>query len=228
MLQLIVEGAESKELAFEVRKLLNLGRTPRDQSAIMKHAEELRKQGIPIGPHVGPVFTPKMADRLTTANRIETISEKSSGEAEFVLLLGKGSMWVGVGSDHTDREHQKYSITVAKQLCPNVMAREVWRHEDVKGHWDDLVLRGWVEQDGQLQLYQEGRLSGMLLPEEMIEASRPHIVGDMEGMAIFGGTFPIIGGDMIFCSRFKAELVDERLGRALVCDYTVEPLSWFR
>lgn len=227
MLKLSIEYDGKKELVFEVRKLLNLGRTAREQSEIEKHTEELRKEGIAITVKKGPVFTPKLPDRITTSDKIEVLSNMTSGESEYVLLLDQDAIYVTVGSDHTDREHEKYSVLVAKQLCPNVIAQKVWRYEDVKDHWDDLILRGWVEKEGQWQLYQETKLAKMMRPEELIKLVKSHVKGDMTGMVIYSGTFPIIGGEICFSPRFKAELVDESLGKTLACEYTVEPMSWF-
>mgnify|MGYP003694519257 CR=1 FL=1 len=42
--------------------------------------------------------------RLTLASSIQAIGTRSSGEVELVLLQSAGRLWVGVGSDHTDRE----------------------------------------------------------------------------------------------------------------------------
>ena len=50
-----------------------------------------------------PVFYRVSASRLTTAEEIESTAA-SSGEVEAVLLNHEDQLWVGAGSDHTDRE----------------------------------------------------------------------------------------------------------------------------
>ena len=69
--------------------------------------------------------------RLTTAPEIESTAA-SSGEVEAVLLRHDGRLWVGVGSDHTDREVEAYGVAVSKQMCDKPIAADFWRYEDVQ------------------------------------------------------------------------------------------------
>ncbi len=79
-----------------------------------------------------PILFPATVDRLTMADEIEVLGTQTSGEAEFVLIYHQGQTYVAAGSDHTDRELEKTSITFAKQVCPNVLSPEVWRYADVR------------------------------------------------------------------------------------------------
>ena len=56
----------------------------------------------------------------------------------------QGKLWVGTGSDHTDREVEKYGVTVSKQMCEKPMAPAFWAYDDVAPHWDRLMLRAHV------------------------------------------------------------------------------------
>jgi len=225
ILHLTVDGTK---LDFQVKKILNAGYTARDQSEIQKHIEEMRKEGIAT-PKSVPVFFPKIADRITTAERIEVLADDTtSGEAEFVLLFDRDEIYVGVGSDHTDRKLEQYSILTAKQMCANVISTEVWRYEEVKEHWDDLILRSWVEKDGQRQLYQEARLGTFMEVDELIDRVKGQVAGDLSGLVFYAGTIPVIGGEMCFSPRFEAKLIDERRGRSLSCAYSVVPVTWFK
>ena len=39
------------------------------------------------------------------------------------MLIGwQGRIFVGLGSDHTDRKVEAYSVTVSKQMCDKPMA----------------------------------------------------------------------------------------------------------
>ena len=71
---------------------------------------------------------------------IEVVGERSGGEVEFVLLQHAGRLWVGTGSDHTDREVEKYGVTVSKQMCEKPIAPPFWAFDDVAPHWDRLML----------------------------------------------------------------------------------------
>ncbi len=110
MLQLFVEDDGKKELAFQVRKLLNAGFTGRNQAEVQKHIAEGRKAGHALDIKKTPIFIPKLSDRITSGNRIEVLpGSKSCGEVEPVLLFGKSDIYVGVGSDHSDREVKELS-----------------------------------------------------------------------------------------------------------------------
>jgi hypothetical protein len=105
------------------------GWTGRDAIAVEKHIKELEALGVKR-PATTPIFYRVAATRLTTDDTIEAVGESSGGEVEFVLLQHAGRLWVGAGSDHTDREVEKYGVTVSKQLCDKPIRFRV------------LVLRG--------------------------------------------------------------------------------------
>jgi len=230
MLDLIIEGDGEKELAFDIRKMINAGLSSRNQEAAQKHLDEIRKEGINLQVEKTPIFFPKLPDRITTSNTVEVlVGSRTCGEAEPVLLLTKGEMYVAVGSDHSDRELEKHDLVVSKQMCPNVISKKVWRYEDVKGHWDDIILRGWVvEVDGKRQLYQEGKLGAFMTVDDFLEKTKEHVEGDLTGAVIFVGTVATLGGKLIYTPGFEAELVDEHAGRTLTCAYSLAPMSWFK
>jgi hypothetical protein len=229
-LRLVVESGEKREeITFGVRKMLNMGRTSRNPEDIIKHLEELRAEGINVSSDI-PSYNPKIRDRITTAGSIEALpNSKTSGEVEYVLLFTSDKdFYVTVGSDHTDRELEKTSVVLSKQICLNVISEKVWLYEDVKEHWDELVLRAWVKENGEKKLYQEGKLAGMLRPEELIEKVRERVSRDLTGAVIFAGTLPIIGRKLNYGSYFEMELMDEVRNTSIRHAYTVEPISWFR
>ena len=92
--------------------------------------------------------TAAVAALQDTADLIEATGEASGGEVEFVLLQHAGKLWVGTGSDHTDREVEKYGVTVSKQMCEKPIAPVFWAYDDVAPHWDRLVLRAHVVEGG--------------------------------------------------------------------------------
>ena len=227
--EFVIEGPTDEKIIFEVRKIINMGRTSRDPSDIMKHLEELKKAGIKVSPGI-PSYNPKISDRITTDNKIEALpNSKTSGEVEYVLLFTSDSyFYITVGSDHTDRELEKYNVILSKQICLNVISPKVWRYEDVKDHWDDLIMRSWIKENGKRQLYQEGKLREMLRPEELVEKVRLRVSGNLAGAVVYSGTFPIIGGELCFSTYFEMELVDEHRGRSIKHIYNVEPITWFK
>ena len=148
-------------LTMAIDQAVIAGWTGRDPVARDKHIAELEAIGI-ARPASTPIYYRCSARRLTTADGIEVCGGDSSGEVEFVLIGWQGRIFVGCGSDHTDRKVEAYSVTVSKQMCDKPMASELWELEDVIGHWDGMILRSWAGIDGARVLYQEGTLDAML------------------------------------------------------------------
>ncbi len=220
-------GGEVSPVSLDVRRLINAGYTGRDQAAVRHHIEELKAHGIPA-PEGTPVLFPKPAGLLTQGPTIDVLGGTTSGEAEFVLLVAGGRVLVAAGSDHTDRELEKVSIEKAKMMCPNVISRDVWDLAEVRDGWDEIVLRGHATARGRRVLYQEARLAGMMTPEDLMALAKGRTDGDLEGLALFSGTVPMLGGELVFGERFEVELVDARRGRTLRCDYRITPLAYLK
>lgn len=158
-----------RDVGVTPRALVIAGLTGRDEAAVLHHVEELRAIGVKPPPTV-PAFFRNGTNLLTSATTVEVLGPDTSGEVEFVLVSLEDGLWVGVGSDHTDRRVEAYAIDVSKQLCPKVVAPLLWRHDEVAPHWDRLVLRAWIEEAGRLVLYQEGTAAALRTPEALIAA----------------------------------------------------------
>ena len=70
-------------------------------------------------------------------------------------------LWLGIGSDHTDRKAETMGIALSKQLCAKVVGKTLWRLDEVARHWEQLILRAYVTIGGRYMKYQEGPLSAM-------------------------------------------------------------------
>src|SRR6185369_275435 len=136
------------------------GWTARDVAAMEHHIVELEAIGVPRPKHT-PMYYRVGARRITTADRIEAVGADSSGEVEFVILNAHGQLWVGAGSDHTDRKVETYGITVSKQMCDKPVAPQWWPLSEVEAHWDRLELLSRVKIDGRTSAYQEGGVASM-------------------------------------------------------------------
>jgi hypothetical protein len=205
-------------LTLPIDQAVIAGWTGRDPVARDKHIAELEAIGI-ARPATTPIYYRVAARRLTTADSIEVSGGDSSGEVEFVLIGWQGRIFVGAGSDHTDRKVETYGITVSKQMCDKPIAPVLWELEEVAGHWDQLILRSFAWIDGTRVLYQEGTLDSMLPVAELIQRG----FGDRglpDGCAMFGGTFAAKGG-IRPASRFEYELEDPVLRRSIRHAYDV-------
>jgi hypothetical protein len=205
-------------LTLAIDQAVIAGWTGRDPVARDKHIAELEAIGI-ARPASTPIYYRVSARRLTTADSIEVSGTESSGEVEFVLIGWQGRIFVGTGSDHTDRKVETYSVTVSKQMCDKPIAPVLWELEDVIGHWDRMILRSFAWIGGSRVLYQEGMLDAMLPVADLIRygfggAALP------DGCAMFGGTFAAKGG-IRPASRFEFELEDPVLKRVIRHGYDV-------
>ena len=205
-------------LTLPIDQAVIAGWTGRDPVARDKHIAELEAIGI-ARPATTPIYYRVAARRLTTEDSIEVSGTETSGEVEFVLIGWQGRIFVGVGSDHTDRKVETYSVTVSKQMCDKPIAPVLWELEDVADHWDQMILRSFARIEGASVLYQEGTLDSMLPVKELIQRGFGD-AGFPDGCAMFGGTFAAIGG-IRPASRFDFELEDPVLKRRIRYGYDV-------
>ena len=214
---MLVSGGEKRTAAVTVRHAIIAGWTGRDPVAVEKHIKELEELGVPR-PASTPIYYRVAASRITTAPQIQVTGTESSGETEFVLLKHDGRLWVGVGSDHTDRKVETYNITVSKQMCEKPMAHTFWTLDDVRDHWDRLELRSWTA-DG--ELYQEGSVAAMRMPDELMTQYAGK--GLPDDAVMFCGTLAAIGG-VRPSPQFSFELSDPVLGRKIAHAYEITEL----
>ena len=198
---------------MKVDELIIAGWTGRDEAALRKHIRELEDIGVKP-PKTTPIFYRVAASLFTFSTQIQVSGPDTSGEVEFVLLQ-TDELRVAVGSDHTDRKAETIGVSLSKQLCAKVVSPESWRYHEVKPHWEKLVLRAWA--DG--ELYQEGPVTAMKSPEELIS-----LYGKLKpGYAMFCGTLAAKGG-IRPAGRLAMELEDPVLGRRLRHEYSVKVL----
>ncbi|HVQ61617.1 MAG TPA: DUF2848 domain-containing protein [Burkholderiales bacterium] len=207
---------------MEIAQLVIAGWTGRDKASVEKHIAELAAIGVKR-PRAVPVFYRVAASLLTSAREVEVVGSDSSGEVEFVLISAPEGLYVGVGSDHTDRKVEAYGVTVSKQMCPKPLGHDLWPFAELDAHWDRLVLRSHVVRGGKRRLYQEGEVSRMLAPRDLLERfSGSTFLAP--GTAMFCGTLAVrgeIGGG----ERFEIELHDPVGDRSLRHEYAVRELA---
>src|SRR5258708_206933 len=219
-MEFLVEGAPRR---IEITTLIVAGWTGRDKAAVEHHIAELAAIGVKR-PRIVPCFYRVGANLLTTTGAVEVVGEDSSGEVEFVLVSAPEGLYVGVGSDHTDRKVEAYGVTVSKQMCPKPIGRELWRFTEVEKHWDRLVLRSHVTRQGRRRLYQEGAVSGMLAPRDLLARLADSGARLSAGTARFCGTLAVrgeIGGG----ERFESQLPAPRIKSSRRHGYATRSLT---
>jgi Protein of unknown function (DUF2848) len=203
-----------------VKELVIAGWTGRDVAALQKHIRELEAIGVKR-PKTTPIFYRVAASLLTNDDTIEALGDQSSGEAECVVYSLDDGLFVGVGSDHTDRKVETVGVSLSKQMCANPVSRDVWRLEDVAVHWDKLILRSYIGTDGRRRLYQEGSVAAMRPPTELFKLYCGGLLP--AGTAMFCGTLAVHGG-IAPSQTFEMELEDSVLGRKITHSYRVKTL----
>jgi hypothetical protein len=207
------------------KALIVAGWTGRDEKALHHHIEELAAIGVPR-PSSVPVFYRISTANLTQATRLEVLGPDTSGEAEPVVVAMQDGLWLGVGSDHTDRKAETMGIALSKQLCAKVVGKALWRLDEVAPHWDRLILRAHATIDGKRLKYQEGPLAAMRNPSDLMSRAGG-AAKFVSGTIMFCGTLGAIGG-IRPAAQFTAVLEDPVLGREISCEYDIDVLPVVR
>lgn len=215
-------------ISFEALDLVMAGWTGRDEAAVRHHIDELEALGV-APPSKTPLFYRVDPALLAgSVEEIKVVGGTTSGEAEVVILSMADGLWVGLGSDHTDRGFEAHSVQLSKQLCRKPMAEILWSYDEVIDHWDELILRAHIVENGERVLYQEGTLAAIRRPEELMAVYRDEFgrSGDASiptGTALFSGTLPAIGG-IRSSGRFEMELEDPVQARSLGHAFSITTL----
>lgn len=220
----IESGGLMSQLTVEIDTVVVAGWAGRDKAAIEHHIEELAELGVPR-PSSVPLYYRIAQNQLTQAKQIQVVGPHSSGEIEALVFAAQGRLFIGISSDHTDRKLEAYSVALSKQVCAKPAGLQAWEYSEVESHWDELMVRSWIEEDGKRVLYQEGALSSLRTPRDLIagylaESGQSEF---SEGTAMTCGTVAAIGG-IRSSSTFEMELHDPRLNRSLSHRYTVQIL----
>jgi Protein of unknown function (DUF2848) len=205
-----------------IDSLVIAGWTGRDPQAMEAHIVELEKLGV-ARPKSTPIFYRGAASLLTTASAIEVLGDHSSGEVEPVIFSLPDGLWLGVGSDHTDRKVETIGISISKQLCAKPVGPRLWPFAEVAMHWDALVIRSFATRNGQRRLYQEGPLAKMRHPDDLIARYRGAQGTLPTGTAIFCGTLAV-HGEIAPADSYELELEDPIHQRKITHSYRVSVL----
>jgi hypothetical protein len=157
---------------------------------------------------------------LTTRPIVQMVGREATGEVETVLWKHEGGLYVGLGSDHTDRKLETVGITLSKQLCAKPVSQHVWPWAEVAPHWDQVILRSRLAGG---EIYQEGTASGLRRPDELLALYESR-EGRLPAQSLmFCGTLAVHGG-IRFADEMRLELVDPVLGRTIEHRYAVDVL----
>jgi hypothetical protein len=205
-----------------IEALVIAGWTGRDPLAMEAHIVELEKLGV-ARPKSTPIFYRAAASLLTAAPAIDVVGDHSSGEVEPVIFSLSDGLWLGVGSDHTDRKIETIGITVSKQMCAKPVGATLWAFDEVSEHWDQLLIRSFATKGGKRRLYQEGPLAKMRHPKDLMALYRGGQATLPPGTAMFCGTLAV-HGEIAPAEQYDLEIEDPVLKRKITHRYSVNVL----
>jgi hypothetical protein len=208
------------------RQFTIAGWTGRDAAAIAHHIEELQAVGVPA-PSGVPLYYRASASLLTQADSIEVLGPDSSGEAEPVLFLSAGQWWLSVGSDHTDRRVEGYSVAVSKQMCAKPVATSAWLWSDVAAYQDEIELSSRIFEGGQWVDYQRGNLAAIRPLASLLDgaaAAAPAAEGSFVCCGTLGAIKNLQGQGIRPALQMELRIHDPRRQRSIVHRYGVQVL----
>ena len=217
----VITQAGASRNSFQVARMYNLGSATRDAAVAVDHQEEVARAGVRIALHVpAPRIYPIDTFALTTGNAVGVHGPRTSGEVEIVLVVSD-RLYVGVGSDHTDRDLERASIVWSKQINPNVLAPTLWDFEEIADHWDQCAMRSTV--DG--RPYQDVSVSAFLSPPDILRILRQRVPGlPARDFVVFCSTIVALDKELGFGERWQFEMEDPVLQRKISHTYLVEQL----
>ena len=128
----------------------------------------------------------------------------TSGEVEPVLIRHNGRHYLGVGSDHTDRDLERTDIAASKAACPKPVGHQVIALPD------DLAALSWdaidIESDVDGQAYQRASLVSMRTPTDLLSRMNSTLGELGDDLVIFCGTVPLLTGEFRVGRLWRLEL----------------------
>lgn len=225
-LNLTLAAATGKHpLDLTLDRLIVAGWVGKDKEALQAHIEELRRLGV-TAPMRTPTYMNLSPALLSTAAVMDVVAPESSGEVECVLFKNGSKIYLGVGSDHTDRDFEKYGIPASKQMCAKPVADTVWDLEDVQSHLDQLMMRSWMTIDGERRLYQQGCLGDNLDVLSILAGIPEEDSLGNDRFCLFCGTFAAMGG-IAYGDFFEFEIEDPVLNRKISHGYRIQILPQY-
>lgn len=199
-------------VVVRAERLVIAGYTARDEASVREHIDELAAIGVPPPPTV-PMFYHLDPELLTTDDVVDVGGDLTSGEVEPVLVRAGGRWYLGVGSDHTDRDLEREDIGAAKAACPKPLGDVVVPLSGdlaagaYDARWDQAHTRCEVDDT----LYQDGPVAALRQPSDLLPRLAAELASRGEDpeagdLVVFTGTLPLVGGEFRAGRSWQLEL----------------------
>ena len=111
---------KSTEKTIVYNQLLAIGYAGRNIAKTMEHIKELEEQlGVPAPKKIPTIF--QMSNMLLTQDPdIDFVGNNTCGEVEYIIITQGDEIYIGLGSDHTDRKLESASVPKARHSASTI------------------------------------------------------------------------------------------------------------
>jgi hypothetical protein len=206
----------------DVTALLNAGYAGRDQAEVASHIAELEALGVPA-PSATPALYPISPYLAQQTDRVYVQHGRTSGEAEWALIITDSDVLLTAACDHTDRDLEVHSVAWSKNAAPDVLGTKAWRLSDIADRLDDIALQAWVGHGDTIELIQQGTLADLLAPKYWLDVLTER--GDAHpGTILMSGTISMRKGVNQFADTWKVALTDPATEDVIEVEYRTVPM----
>jgi len=192
--------------SVDVTALLNAGYAGRNQAEVASHIAELAALGVPA-PTATPALYPISPYLAQQTDRVYVQHGRTSGEAEWALIITDNDVLITAACDHTDRDLEVHSVAWSKNAAPDVLGSKAWRLSDIADRLDDIALEAWVGHGDTIELIQQGTLGDLLAPKYWLDVLTER--GDARpGTVLISGTISMLHGVNQFADTWKVAMTD--------------------
>ena len=192
--------------SIDVTALLNAGYAGRNQAEVASHIAELAALGVPA-PTTTPALYPISPYLAQQTDRVYVQHGRTSGEAEWALIITDNDVLITAACDHTDRDLEVHSVAWSKNAAPDVLGTRAWRLSEIADRLDDIALKAWVGHGDTIELIQQGTLGDLLAPKYWLDVLTER--GDARpGTVLISGTISMLHGVNQFADTWKVAMTD--------------------
>ena len=208
--------------SVEVNALLNAGYAGRNQAEVASHIAELAALGVPA-PSTTPALYPISPYLAQQTDRVDVQHGKTSGEAEWALIITDDDVLITAACDHTDRDLEVHSVAWSKNAAPDVLGTKAWRLSEIADRLDDIALEAWVGHGDTVELIQQGTLGDLLAPNYWLDVLTER--GDARpGTVLISGTISMLNGVNQFADTWKVAMTDPVTKDVISVEYRTVPM----
>ncbi len=173
----------------------------------------------PTTPALYPI-SPYLAQQT---DRVYVQHGRTSGEAEWALIITDSDVLLTAACDHTDRDLEVHSVAWSKNAAPDVLGTKAWRLSDIADRLDDIALQAWVGHGDTIELIQQGTLADLLAPKYWLDVLTER--GDAHpGTVLMSGTISMRKGVNQFADTWKVALTDPATEDVIEVEYRTVPM----